>query len=58
MGGGDVFHHDVEVKLLRHGGVRPGGLAVPGSKLERKAGRRSAGGHDDPVIAPVGNGLP
>lgn len=57
-GGGHILHHDVEVKLLRDGGVRPGGPAVLGRELERKAGRGIVGGNDDPVVAAVGNGCP
>ena len=56
--GGRILHHDVEMKLLRDGGVRPRGPAVPGRELEGKTGRGIVRGHDDPVLASVGNGLP
>ena len=54
-GGGHILDHDVEVKLLRYGRVRPGGRAVTGGKLEGQAGRSLAASHHDPVIAVVGD---
>ena len=56
-GGGYILDHDVEMDLLRHGGVWPGGRAVAGRELERQAGRGVAGGDNHPVVALVGNGL-
>ena len=56
-GGGHILNHDVEVNLLGHGAVRPGGRAVAGRELERQAGRGVAGGDNHPGVALVGNGL-
>ena len=54
-GSGHILDHDVEVKLLRYGRVRPGGRAMAGDKLEGQAGRGRTASHHDPVVAAVGD---
>jgi hypothetical protein len=49
----NVLDHDVEVELLRHGGIRPGRWPVAGGTLECQARGRIAGGDHDPVAVTV-----
>jgi hypothetical protein len=53
-----VVHHDVEVNLLRHRRVRPGGRAVVRRELEGQARGAVVDGDDDPVAAGVRDGQP
>jgi hypothetical protein len=54
----DVVHHDVEVELLRLGGVRPPRRSMVRRQLKRQAGGRVVLGDDHPVTALVGDGEP
>jgi hypothetical protein len=72
-GSGYVLHHDIEMELLWHSRVRPGGTGVPRGELERQAGRGIIGGDysrvgavddhvmltsdHDPILAPLVPGL-
>jgi hypothetical protein len=58
LGGGHVFDHDVQVDLLRDRGIRPGGRAMVWGELEGQARGGVVGGHDNPVVALVGDRLP
>jgi len=58
LGGGHIFHHYVQVNLLRDRVIWPGGRAVVWGELEGQARRGVVGRYDDPVVALVGDRLP
>jgi hypothetical protein len=57
-GGGDVFDHDVEMILLGHGRIGPGGWLVVRGQLEGQPRGGVVGRDHYPVVALIGDRLP
>jgi hypothetical protein len=53
--GSGIFHHDVQVNLLRHCRIRPGRRQVTRRTLERQARGYITGSDLQPVVITIGH---
>jgi hypothetical protein len=56
--GSGIFHHDVQVKLLRHCRIRPGPRQVTRRTLERQARGYITGSDHQPVVITIDHRQP